>query len=496
MKRICRFLIPLLLAMCIMPGYAAETGETPMAANFRQEDRFYGFAVLDGLPSVVSGELWTQGVSQPLSLGPTALSKSGLPVFYLLMVDCSTSMPNQRWRVNNFVAALAGHDRTDARFALATFGDEFSLIWDEETSGGSITDAVTQISYTAQRTDLSQGILDAVEYLTGRSRQPGELVNLLIITDGIPAYSEDSPPLDEVARQMEKESSILIHTFSLFTGNADSAAAVEAMAGLGRGAHTVGQGNNAQAMGQETAEFVNNLCAMSFIWKSQSGEVELHLTSEDGGKLILPVNMGDVPILTASGTGGGEPPGGPDVQDPEPSVSPNSPEASGTPGVPPEGSAHVDDPDAPGFPGNPDDSDGDKKSVGSWIIWAVAVVAVVAVCGALLAVFLALRSRRKNSRGGIFMRLEVISGTYTGNGELYLTDELIVGRGGRCHISWKDKEVSPRNSRIFLRDNMIYIEDLGSQYGTALGGMRLHSPNRLRSGEEVSIGPVRFKLKF
>ena len=511
MKRICWLLmIPLLLALCVTPGSAAAE-KAAMTTNFRQEARYYGFAVLDEWPSALSGELWTQGVSQPLSLGPTKLSKSGLPVSYLLLVDCSTSMQSQWWRVSSFATALAEYDGTDAHFSLATFGERFSLIWDQETAEGSLSDAVSQIRYTAQRTDLSQGILDAVEYLAGRSRETGELVNLLIISDGVPEYSEDSPPLDEVARQLEEETSILVHTFNLPTGSADSAANME---GLGRGAHTQGKGSNARAMGQETAEFVNELCAMSFIWKTQGGEVEIRLTADDGSRMILPVSMGDVPVLADSaGAGGNEPPSGsegmpdPDLsappdssgvpEDPDVSPLPNSPEVS----EPPEGSGSSDGPDAPSTSNAPDDSGTDTEPGGNWVVWVIAAAAAVAVCGALLAVFLTLRNRRKfaaakPSKGGVFMRLEVISGIYAGSDELYLTDELIVGRGSRCHIPWKDKEVSPRNSRIFLRDSMIYIEDLGSQQGTALGGMRLHSPNRLRSGDEVSIGPVRFKLKF
>lgn len=506
MKRICWLLIPLLLVMCVTPGSAAATEKTSMAANFRQEDRFYGFAVLDGQPSILSGEIWTEGVSQPLSVGPTTLAKSGLPVFYLLLVDCSTSMSSLRWRVNSFVSALASNDRTDARFALATFGEEFSLIWDQETSEGSITDAVAHIKYTAQRTDLSQGILDAAEYLSGRPRQAGELVNLLVITDGIPAYSEDSPPLSEVARQLEADSSILVHTFILLTSSAGSAEAAAKMEELGRGAHTVGEGNNSGPRGRETAQFVNDLCAMSFIWKSQSGAVEIHLTPEEGEKLILPVNMGGVPALIPPGdTSGGETPGGPeDTQDPDVSPLPGSPEESEEPKGPetsgsPGGSDGPGAPEAPNTPDGPGSDTKPQSGGNHWVIWGAG--AAVVVCGALLAVFLAFRNRGKHtaarsSKGGIFMRLEVISGNYAGSDELCLTDELIVGRGSRCHIPWKDREVSPRNSRIFLRDNLIYIEDLGSQQGTALGGMRLHSPNRLRSGDEVSIGPVRFKLKF
>ena len=95
------------------------------------------------------------------------------------------------------------------------------------------------------------------------------------------------------------------------------------------------------------------------------------------------------------------------------------------------------------------------------------------------------------------MRLEVLFGTPVGgSGTLYLTDELIIGSSSRCDLRWQDKDISPENTRIFLKEQMVYIEDLGSACGTALGGMRLHAPNRLRSGDEISIGSVRFVLRF
>ena len=98
---------------------------------------------------------------------------------------------------------------------------------------------------------------------------------------------------------------------------------------------------------------------------------------------------------------------------------------------------------------------------------------------------------------GIYMRLEVVSGEYAGKWEEFsLVDELTIGSGRSCDLIWEDEDVEPLHARIFLRGGLIFLEDLGSDQGTLLGGMRLHEANRLRSGDEITVGSARFRMKF
>ncbi len=509
MKNKYKHLAALLLFLWLMTGTAWALEDASMPVSFRQEDQFYGAVVLDEWPEELAAEIRMAGLSLPVRLGPVRASESGLPVTYLLLVDRSGSMKSMDGWVTRFITALEDTDGASARFLLATFGDEFSLEWDGRTQEGSAAEAADKIAYTAQKTDLSQGILDAADYLNGCQREPGELLNLVVITDGIPDKSEGSPELAEVARQLAEDSSILVHTFGLRTNESGSQEALEALETLGQGAHLVcGERRSAKSMGEEMAGFVNDLCVVSFAWSEQnSGGMDLLLSWADGGEQTLPVDMTKVPLLL---TGPEEDaPENTDPVVPEPPEVPDGsgaadePDGSGQAAAPeePDGSGQTTDPENPDAssqaadPENPDNPDVEKTG---WVIWAIAGAAGLALL--VLILVLVLRRRKKSTaeppKGGIFMRLEVISGTYAGSDELYLVNELIVGRGGRCDIPWKDKAVDSRNSRIFLRDNMVCIEDLGSQQGTALGGMRLHSPNRLRSGDEISIGPVRFRLKF
>ena len=99
---------------------------------------------------------------------------------------------------------------------------------------------------------------------------------------------------------------------------------------------------------------------------------------------------------------------------------------------------------------------------------------------------------------GIFLRLEVLQGAYLGQSlELTLRRELWVGRDPACDIPFADSAVSRRNSRIFLANDAVYIEDQDSQNGTCVNGEPLSTARLLRSGDEITVGgQVSFRLKF
>ena len=98
---------------------------------------------------------------------------------------------------------------------------------------------------------------------------------------------------------------------------------------------------------------------------------------------------------------------------------------------------------------------------------------------------------------GIFVRLEVLQGAYLGQRlEFTLQRELVIGRDPGCDIPFADGSVSRRHSRIFLANDVVYIEDLGSQNGTQLNGSRIEMAHILRSGDVITAGDVTFKLKF
>jgi pSer/pThr/pTyr-binding forkhead associated (FHA) protein len=71
--------------------------------------------------------------------------------------------------------------------------------------------------------------------------------------------------------------------------------------------------------------------------------------------------------------------------------------------------------------------------------------------------------------------------------ELDLTDE-----GSR------GKSVSRRHARIFLQDNLVSLEDLGSINGTFVNGRKLdpYMPEALRDGDMLQLGRIPMEIKI
>lgn len=99
--------------------------------------------------------------------------------------------------------------------------------------------------------------------------------------------------------------------------------------------------------------------------------------------------------------------------------------------------------------------------------------------------------------GGIYMRLEVLQGTYLGaTMEFTLSGELVIGRDGDCDIVFAEASLSRRHARVFTANGVVYVEDLGSQNGTYVNGAPLTMACALRSGDEIAMGDVVIRLKF
>lgn len=76
-----------------------------------------------------------------------------------------------------------------------------------------------------------------------------------------------------------------------------------------------------------------------------------------------------------------------------------------------------------------------------------------------------------------------------------ITAETTIGRGGGCAISLPDDTfVSTLHARVFPRDDVVWIEDLGSTNGTAINGTAITTPTALRKGDRIEIGGSVFEV--
>ncbi|HWT73102.1 MAG TPA: FHA domain-containing protein [Mobilitalea sp.] len=438
--------------------------------------------------SALLDNTYTFNQSEPI----TKVDNTKNPISYLFLIDISTSMPSYKENVSAFVDDLMTSAGNNASFAVATFGKDFKLKNDFTQNQEDIKTKLKEIEYNVKQTSLYSSIINVLDYYDKKERSEGEIFNIVLITDGI-EYDKDGVTVEEVNERL-KASPVIIHTFGLPTQSSkeeDKKASEDSMKVLGSfaratcGVHAVlsYEGKKEADLAGEITGFVNSL----YLTKYNVSNTKL-----SGGSHSLKI------VFAATGENG-------TLFDAEGAL--NIPEPCAT--LKPAASI------APAKEGTADNQDAlvvavdngkalDHKNIFTvkwlgvpawlWIVSAVLIIILVII----LVLLLKKRNKPSASTGtGIFMKAEILSNNCSlKNNEFYLSDELIIGREKDCDIILKNKDVSKRNSRIYVRDNVIYMEDLNSTNGTAINNMKIFAPNKLRSGDVISIGSVRFLLKF
>ena len=74
-------------------------------------------------------------------------------------------------------------------------------------------------------------------------------------------------------------------------------------------------------------------------------------------------------------------------------------------------------------------------------------------------------------------------------GSVYLIEkpEIYLGRDLVNELPIPEPEISRRHARIFMQNNLIFIEDLGSTNGTFVNGTRISSPQELQAGDRITL---------
>jgi hypothetical protein len=74
--------------------------------------------------------------------------------------------------------------------------------------------------------------------------------------------------------------------------------------------------------------------------------------------------------------------------------------------------------------------------------------------------------------------------------------EVTLGRADSCIIGLPDDTfASQLHSRVFVRDNEMWVEDLGSTNGTHLNGARISAPMQLSAGDRLQVGSTIFEAQ-
>lgn len=69
------------------------------------------------------------------------------------------------------------------------------------------------------------------------------------------------------------------------------------------------------------------------------------------------------------------------------------------------------------------------------------------------------------------------------------------GRQDECQLRIKSSQVSRQHCQFYEKNGMLLVKDLGSSNGTFLNGKKIDGQRVLEPGDEVTIGPIKFKVQ-
>lgn len=514
------------------------------------------------------------------------VTETGTIVRYVFMVDLTGSMRKYADAVNAFVDALMETEKLEAFYTVATFGECFEVVSENMTDRNTVKRVLGGLKYTEKLTNPYTGVESALTYLDGCSRKSGDLIHLVVITDGDPDLgiedeeerrSTERALAESAAAKIQNAPEIIVSTICTAQWDSDCFDALSA----GSGIHEmIDDGQAAAAAGKKMAGYVDSLYRIDFklsaVPEAERFSAALRLRGKalDGQLAMFDIPLEGIPNLKLfsghvqenpnadnpdgsgdlgiegiigdaeedgdeSGNAGGEKPEDGEKKEPGEESTGSGNEGAGEPGSEEGTGSGNEGADEPGSEestgagnegadesGNEDTGEPGCKDM-QRLLWLGGICVLVLVVGVCLIILVRKRnsgktdsqSRGKNRQdqdaavpagravaagggtgtGGLrlTMKLEVYSGNCVSrSSNLCLTDSFVIGSAPECDLVFRDQDVSPQNSRVFVKNQMIYIEDLNSVNGTALGGMRIQGQNRLRSGDVISIGNVEFSFKF
>ncbi len=104
------------------------------------------------------------------------------------------------------------------------------------------------------------------------------------------------------------------------------------------------------------------------------------------------------------------------------------------------------------------------------------------------------RSGRAAKRAAVPTKLSVVDPPERAGAEFQIGPEVTIGRSAGCSIVFDEQYVSSVHTRVFSREDQVFVEDLGSTNGTWVNGVRAVGQMPVRIGDRVQIGNVILEL--
>src|SRR5450755_2490341 len=93
------------------------------------------------------------------------------------------------------------------------------------------------------------------------------------------------------------------------------------------------------------------------------------------------------------------------------------------------------------------------------------------------------------------LKLIVLAGAKDGTQIPLKKDKFVIGRASECTLRAGSEAISRRHCAILRSDGVWVARDLGSRNGTYINDQKIEQPTPLSVGDELRVGPLKFRVE-
>lgn len=90
-------------------------------------------------------------------------------------------------------------------------------------------------------------------------------------------------------------------------------------------------------------------------------------------------------------------------------------------------------------------------------------------------------------------KIEAISGDLTGQ-EISIDRDMLIGRHQSADIALQAAEISRKHAAFLIKEDALWVQDLGSSNGTFVNDVRIAEETRLKEGDLVQFASLKFSV--
>ena len=94
----------------------------------------------------------------------------------------------------------------------------------------------------------------------------------------------------------------------------------------------------------------------------------------------------------------------------------------------------------------------------------------------------------------MLLKLKVTEGSNAGKEIIINKDKFLIGRADDCNLRPHSDAISRRHCVIIKTDKAVGVRDLKSRNGTIVNGDKITGDKRLRNGDKLEVGPLKFEV--